>query len=205
LLKGLDGVSDIEFLPNRCALISELIGRISVVDLSRKPPLLSSYISISDINTEGEKGLMDIALGPSFGGTGPLSKFVFVYYSRDSSKTFVIARFTHIEKGSLSYLDPASEFIVWEDSDLFPGPYHFGGQISFGPDGAIYLTQGDKTKSDGAQKVDALMLLLGFSCLCLSDDVDGWVFFFVRSNLIGLVQVYLRFLWFIIDPHADQN
>ena len=158
LLKGLDGVSDIEFLPNRCALISELIGRISIVDFSRRPPFQSTYISISDINTEGEKGLMDIALGPNFGGTGPQSKYVFVYYSRDSSKSFVIARFTHIEKGSLSYLDPASQFIVWEDSDLFPGPYHFGGQISFGPDGAIYLTQGDKTKSDLAQMVTILVL-----------------------------------------------
>lgn len=37
------------------------------------------------------------------------------------------------------------------DTDGYPGRYHYGGTLAFGPDDMLYLTLGDKSKSSWAQ------------------------------------------------------
>lgn len=68
----------------------------------------------------------------------------YVYYSTNGAMR--ISRFTHFEGsgGQDSYSTIDSEVVIWKTPDGYYGPYHYGGDIDFGPEGAIYLTLGDK-------------------------------------------------------------
>ncbi|ADU31971.1 ThuA domain-containing protein [Evansella cellulosilytica] len=89
--------------------------------------------------TEGEHGVMGIALDPEFDENG----HVFIYYSEPehTSEGEIInnlSRFTY-ENGEI---DPATEELLLEvPSD--PQCCHQGGYLKFGPDGKLYLSTGD--------------------------------------------------------------
>jgi glucose/arabinose dehydrogenase len=145
---GLSLPTSIIFLPDGRMLIAEKGGTILIADPASIPATPSAYMTISDIATAGEQGLLDIALDPDFLSNG----WFYAYYAHATSQRFRIARFDHL--GATG--DPASETLIWEDTSPFTGICcHHGGSINFGPDGKLYLTTGDEFDNFSAQSLSS--------------------------------------------------
>jgi hypothetical protein len=85
---------------------------------------------------EGERGLMSIALSPDFVADGRL----FVYYGDDGDGKIRIEELTAFpdrQSADPTTLKPLLEI------DHPDATNHYGGQLQFGPDGALYIATGD--------------------------------------------------------------
>lgn len=82
-----------------------------------------------------EEGLLGLAFHPDYETNG----FFYVNYTASNPNRTVIARFKVSPDGNKA--DPASEYVILEFNQPFSN--HNGGQISFGPDGYLYIGAGD--------------------------------------------------------------
>ncbi|WP_339878077.1 PQQ-dependent sugar dehydrogenase [uncultured Algoriphagus sp.] len=83
-----------------------------------------------------EEGLLGLAFHPDYKSNG----YFYVNYTAENPNRTVISRFT-ASSSDPNTADPGSELVLLE----YDQPYsnHNGGQISFGPDGFLYIAVGD--------------------------------------------------------------
>ena len=134
---GLDHPWGAAFLPDGRLLVTERPGRLRLVgrDGQVSPPLAG----VPEVEARGQGGLLDIALAPDFARTrevylchamlvqgGALTRLVRARLSADATAL----------EGAAPILDatPAQE----------QGRNHWGCRIAFGPDGALFLSAGDR-------------------------------------------------------------
>ena len=87
------------------------------------------------VNSGGEKGLLGLAFHPDYATNGHL----FVNYTTGDLQT-VIARFT-VSANDPDHVDPGTELVLVIIDQ--PWDNHNGGDLSFGPDGYLYIAVGD--------------------------------------------------------------
>jgi glucose/arabinose dehydrogenase len=131
------------FLRGDRALVSERPGRIRLV---KDGKLLSQPYAEVEVASNGEGGLMGLALHPEF-----------------SSKPYVYAMHTYRKEGQ-----PFNRVVRFRDAgdkgifdsviiDRIPGGrLHDGGRIAFGPDGLLYITTGETFRGELAQDLQSL-------------------------------------------------
>ena len=108
--------------------------------------LSTPFATISPIFTDGESGLLGIALDPSFASNGYLYAY-FTYLDGQSYTHGHINRYT--ATGNIG-TSPIDIFDVVSASPNTP-PYHNGGYIKFGPDGKLYAQVGEFHQGSPAQ------------------------------------------------------
>lgn len=117
--------------------VVEQRGIISVFPNEQSVSSKTIFLDISDrVDDAGnEEGLLGLAFHPNFEENG----YFYVNYTTPESRTH-ISRFQVTDSDS-NQADPASEQVVL----AFDQPYgnHNGGQVSFGPDGYLYIAVGD--------------------------------------------------------------
>jgi glucose/arabinose dehydrogenase len=114
--------------------VVEKRGRIVVFENDAGTMTTTNFLNLSSISTASEQGLLGLAFHPNYSNNG----YFYVYYTPTATLS-VISRFTVSSDANVA--DASSEEVLLEITQ--PLTNHNGGQISFGPDGFLYLAVGD--------------------------------------------------------------
>jgi glucose/arabinose dehydrogenase len=138
-----------DLAPDGRLFVTERAGRVRIVQLGPGGGLRAdpwATLPASTI-TDGEKGLLGIALDPEFART----RFVFLYYSYVLSNGATRNKVVRMRDAEGRGVE---ETVVL---DGIPGnANHDGGRVKFGPDGKLYVTTGDAENGANAQNASAL-------------------------------------------------
>ena len=117
-------------------LVVQQGGLIHILNPATGTVAATPFLNVSaQIATDGERGLLGLALAHDFGATG-----TFYVYLTDPAGHVQIRRYRTLA-GNRDLADPASADIILD----FPHPAsnHNGGWLEFGPDGFLYAGTGD--------------------------------------------------------------
>ncbi|HEV2835584.1 MAG TPA: PQQ-dependent sugar dehydrogenase, partial [Pyrinomonadaceae bacterium] len=138
---GLEVPWSIVWTPDGRMIVTERPGRVRVVENGTLRP--KPLFVVPDVESSGESGLMSVALHPQFSS----NQFIYLSYAYARDKVRV-ARYREAPEG---FVDRK---VIIENIPV--AQFHAGCRIRFGPDGKLYITTGDATKRDLAQKLDSL-------------------------------------------------
>jgi glucose/arabinose dehydrogenase len=141
---GLSVPWSLVFTPDKRLLIAERGGSIRVVEnniLKEKPLAV-----ITDVMSNEESGLLGMTIHPNF----TQNSWIYICYTREKDKLLqeVIKRFRETPSGLVD------EKIILDG--IPAAAYHDGCRLKFGPDRKLYITTGDASKGELAQKLDSL-------------------------------------------------
>jgi glucose/arabinose dehydrogenase len=144
----------IVFTPDGRMLFTERPGRVRVFEGGklRAEPLAT----IPDVEPTGESGLMGMTLHPQFSQNHLL--YLAYAYSSGGGERVRVVRFRETGDGLTD-----RKLII---EDIPAAQFHAGTRLRFGPDGKLYVTTGDATTREIAQRLDSL----GGKILRLNDD-----------------------------------
>lgn len=131
---------DLQYPPDNTNRIF-VLEQAGVISVFANDPDVSSKNTFLDIREKvddqgNEEGLLGLAFHPDYESNG----YFYVNYTAADPDRTVISRFK-VSSGNADQADPGSEMVLL----TFAQPYsnHNGGQVSFGPDGYLYIAVGD--------------------------------------------------------------
>lgn len=118
-------------------LVVEKGGRIRILNPATGAVGAAPFLDVSgSISTDGERGLLGLALAPDFAASG-----TFYVYLTNPAGTIEVRRYRTLA-GNRDQADPASGDVIL--SIPHPGfSNHNGGWLDFGNDGLLYIATGD--------------------------------------------------------------
>ena len=124
-------------------IFTERPGRVRIIENGTLRP--QPLFVVPDVEESGESVLMSVALHPQFSS----NRFIYIAYAYSSGGTRVrVVRYREAPEGF------ADRTVIIED--ISAAQYHAGCRIAFGPDGKLYVTSGDATRRELAQRMDSL-------------------------------------------------
>ncbi len=149
--------------------VVEQRGVISVFQNDAATTQKGDFLNIeSQVDDSGnEEGLLGLAFHPDYENNG----FFYVNYTASNPDRTVISRFS-VSASNPNQADASSELVLLE----YDQPYsnHNGGQVSFGPDGYLYIAVGDGGSGGDPQgNGQNLKTLLGSILRIDVDQQDG--------------------------------
>ena len=141
---GLDVPWSLAFTSPARMLVTERPGRVRVVEngVLRKAPLGV----IADVESRGETGLMGLTLAPDY----PASRLIYLSYVYTVTGGIRVRVVRFRDDGS----GLSDRKVILEG--LPAAQFHAGCRLRFGPDGKLYVTTGDATTGEIAQKMGSL-------------------------------------------------
>ncbi|HXX95836.1 MAG TPA: PQQ-dependent sugar dehydrogenase [Candidatus Bathyarchaeia archaeon] len=137
VFQGLQNPTSMAFLdPNDILVLEKDQGTVQrIVDGHILPqPALHANVA-----TEGERGMLGIAIAKHAITNGTTARFVFLYYTQSNSGSHLGNRVYRYELADNKLINP--KLIL--ELPARPDPFHDGGKILIGPDKNVYAVIGD--------------------------------------------------------------
>ena len=144
LAAGLDHPWGLDFLPDGSLIVTERTGALRILQKDR---LSEPVAGVPDVAAKGQGGLLDVALSPNFAA----SRLIFLSFSEPGpgGASTALARARLAGGNGKWRLDDLS--VIFRASKKTGSGVHFGSRIVFSPDGALFLTLGERGERDRAQ------------------------------------------------------
>ena len=151
--EGLQNPWSLAFLPGGKMLVTERPGRLRVVGADGK--LSAAVTGLPAVFSRGQGGLLDVVLDPAF------AKSNLIYWSfsepqADGTNNTAVARGKFVDDATAPRVDDVQ--VIYHQRPSMNSPLHFGSRLVFGRDGTLFITQGDRSITEGrmqAQKMDS--------------------------------------------------
>jgi glucose/arabinose dehydrogenase len=143
VIPNLQVVWSIVWAPDGRMIFTERAGRVRVYEngkLKAEP-----LFTVPDVESKGESGLMSVALHPQFAS----NHWLYLSYAYNSGGQAVrVVRYRETPTGF------TDRKVIIEN--IPAAQFHAGCRLRFGPDGKLYITTGDATDRELAQKLDSI-------------------------------------------------
>ncbi len=140
---GLEHPWGMAFLPDGRLLVTERPGRLRLV--AKDGTLSAPLAGVPAVHARDQGGLLDVALDPHFAD----NRLVYLSFAEPGDG----GAGTAVARGRLGAKGLEGTAVVFRQQPKVSGSKHFGGRIVFAPDGALFVTMGDRDKFDPAQDV----------------------------------------------------
>jgi len=152
--EGLENPWALAFLPNGKMLITERPGRLRIRSADGK--LSEPVAGLPVVDGRGQGGLLDVALDPSFASNG------LIYWSyaepRDSGFNNTAVARGRLVDGAAPRVENVQ--VIYHQRPSLKSTMHYGSRLVFSRDGKLFVTQGERSITEGrmqAQRMDGLL------------------------------------------------
>jgi glucose/arabinose dehydrogenase len=153
--EGLVNPWGLTWLPDGRMLVTEKPGRLRIVSADGKT-MSEAVAGLPMMDTRGQGGLLDVSIDPAF------QKNQLIYWSFSEPRDGMMNN-TAVARGKL--VDGAAPKVenvqvIYHQTPSLNSPLHFGGRLVWNRDGTLFITQGDRSITEGrmqAQKMDSLI------------------------------------------------
>jgi glucose/arabinose dehydrogenase len=154
VVEGLQNPWSVAFLPGGKMLITERPGRLRVLGTDGK--LSEPVAGLPAVDARGQGGLLDVTLDPSFAS----NRIIYWSYAepRDGGvNNTAVAKGTFVD-GAAPKVENVQ--VIYHQMPSMNSPLHYGSRLIFGRDGTLFVTQGERSITEGrmqAQRMDGLL------------------------------------------------
>lgn len=137
------------FLPDGSLLVTERPGRMRILD--GKGAVSPPVAGVPPVYAQGQGGLFDVALGPSFATDGVL--YVSYAEARDGGNGTAVAR-ARLVRDAAPRLEDVQ--VIWRVMPTLASDLHFGGRIVLADEATMYVTTGERAVLEGRRQAQDL-------------------------------------------------
>ena len=151
---GFENPWGVAFLPNGKMLVTERPGRLRVV--TADGTLSTPVAGLPAVDARGQGGLLDVALDPAFATNG-LIYWTYAEPAADSMNNTAAARGKFVD-GDAPRVENVQ--VIYSQRPSMKSRQHYGSRLVFARDGKLYITQGERSITEGrmqAQRLDGLL------------------------------------------------
>lgn len=130
------------FLPDGQALITEKRGTLQRWD--PRSNTLSAIAGLPPVNSSGQGGLLDVAVGPSFASDA----HIYWAYAEPGSGSEAGLNGTAVARGRLVGNTLHNVVVIYRQTPKVSGTGHYGSRLVFAPDGNVFVTLGERQQDN---------------------------------------------------------
>lgn len=152
--EGLVNPWGMAFLPNGKMLVTERPGRLRIVTPDGK--LSEPVAGLPEVLARGQGGLLDVVLDPAFAKSNTIY-WCYAEPREGNVNNTAVARGTLVDEAAPRVSDVKT---IYHQTPSLNSNLHFGCRLVFGRDGTLFITQGDRSITEGrmqAQKPESLL------------------------------------------------